>query len=157
MPGVCFYSILIYCVLTSCEVKDHTKLWNMRGERFVKIIQFNPDTSLDEEVRSGEVSSRKSKTCISRSQDFPGGLDGKVSAFNVGDPGSILGSGRSPGGGNGNPLQYTCLEKSHGRRSLVGYNPWGSQKVRHDWAISLTHSLGPSPVLLPIYHLPSLK
>ena len=41
---------------------------------------------------------------------FPGGSDGKKSACNVGDPGSILGSGRSPGGGNGNPLQYSCLE-----------------------------------------------
>ena len=41
---------------------------------------------------------------------FPGGSDGKVSACNVGDPGSIPGSGRSPGDGNGNPLQYSCLE-----------------------------------------------
>ena len=43
--------------------------------------------------------------------DFPGFLDGKVSAYNAGDPGSIPGSGRSPGGGNGNPLQYPCLKK----------------------------------------------
>ena len=41
---------------------------------------------------------------------FPGGLDGKESALNAGDPGSIPGSGRSPGEGNGNPLQYSCLE-----------------------------------------------
>ena len=41
---------------------------------------------------------------------FPGGSDGKASAYNVGDPGSIPGSGRSPGEGNGNPLQYSCLE-----------------------------------------------
>ena len=41
---------------------------------------------------------------------FPGGSDGKESAYNVGDPGSILGSGRSPGEGNGYPLQYSCLE-----------------------------------------------
>ena len=41
--------------------------------------------------------------------DFPGGLDGKESACNVGDQGSIPGSGRSPGEGNGNPLQYSCL------------------------------------------------
>ena len=41
--------------------------------------------------------------------DFPGGLDGKASAYNVGDPGSIPGLGRS-GEGNGNPLQYSCLE-----------------------------------------------
>ena len=41
---------------------------------------------------------------------FPGGLDGKVSAYNVRDRGSIPGLRRSPGEGNGNPLQYSCLE-----------------------------------------------
>ena len=40
---------------------------------------------------------------------FPGISDGKESACNAGDPGSIPGSGRFPGGGNGNPLQYSCL------------------------------------------------
>ena len=44
--------------------------------------------------------------------DFPGGSDGKVSAHNAGHPGLIPGSGRSPGEGNGNPLQYSCLENS---------------------------------------------
>ena len=42
--------------------------------------------------------------------DFPGGSDRKVSAYNAGDLGSIPGSGRFPGEGNGNPLQYSCLE-----------------------------------------------
>ena len=42
--------------------------------------------------------------------DFPGGSGGKASAYNAGDLGSIPGSGRSPGEGNGNPLQYPCLE-----------------------------------------------
>ena len=41
---------------------------------------------------------------------FPDGSDGKASAYNAGDLGSIPGSGRSPGEGNGNPLQYSCLE-----------------------------------------------
>ena len=41
---------------------------------------------------------------------FPGGSDGKVAAYNVGDLGSIPWLGRSPGEGNGNPLQYSCLE-----------------------------------------------
>ena len=40
---------------------------------------------------------------------FPGGPDGKVSAYKAGDPGLIPGLGRSPGGGHGNPLQYSCL------------------------------------------------
>ena len=43
---------------------------------------------------------------------FPGGSDGKESACNAGDLGSILGSGRSPGEGNCNPLLYSCLENS---------------------------------------------
>jgi len=61
--------------------------------------------------------------------DFPGGSDGKASADNAGDPGSILGLGRSPGEGNGNPLQYSCLEwKSHEQRCLVGYSPWGRKE-----------------------------
>ena len=42
--------------------------------------------------------------------DFPGGSDDKESACNAGDLGLIPGSGRSPGEGNGNPLQYSCLE-----------------------------------------------
>ena len=41
---------------------------------------------------------------------FPGSSDGKVSAYNAGYPGSIPRSERSPGEGNGNPLQYACLE-----------------------------------------------
>ena len=47
--------------------------------------------------------------------DFPGGSDGKASAYNAGDPGLIPGSGRSLGEGNGNPLQYSCLENSMDR------------------------------------------
>ena len=51
---------------------------------------------------------------LSRFEDFPGGSDGKASACNVGDPGLIPGSGRSPGEGNGNPLQHSCLENPMG-------------------------------------------
>ena len=50
---------------------------------------------------------------------FPGGSDGKESACNAGDLGSVPGLGRSPGGGHGNPLQYTCLENPHGQRNLL--------------------------------------
>ena len=45
-----------------------------------------------------------------RSKDFPGGSDGKASAYNERHPGSIPGCGRFPGEGNGNPLQCSCLE-----------------------------------------------
>ena len=47
---------------------------------------------------------------------------------NAGDVGLIPGLGRYPGEGNGNPLQYPCLEKSHGQRSLAGYIPWGHRE-----------------------------
>ena len=47
--------------------------------------------------------------CVTESLCFPGGSDGKASACNAGDPGSIPGLGRSPGEGNGNSLQYSCL------------------------------------------------
>ena len=43
--------------------------------------------------------------------------------------GSIPGSGKSSREGNGNPLQYSCLKKSHGWWSLVGYSPWGRKEL----------------------------
>ena len=48
-----------------------------------------------------------------------------TNAGDIRDMGSIPGSGRSPGGGHGNPLQYSCLDNSHGQRSLAGYCPQG--------------------------------
>ena len=71
-----------------------------------------------------------------RYSDFSGGSDSKASAYNVGDPGSIPGSGRSPGEGNGNPLQYSCLENPKDGEAWVGCSPWG-RRVGHDWATSL--------------------
>ena len=55
---------------------------------------------------------------------LPDGSAGKESARNAGDAGSIPGPGRSLEEENGNPFQYSCLKKSHGRGSLVGYSPW---------------------------------
>ena len=55
---------------------------------------------------------KKLKDACSLEQGFPGGSDGKASAYNVGDPGLITGSGRSSGERNGNPLHYSCLENS---------------------------------------------
>ena len=61
--------------------------------------------------------------------DFSGGSDGKESACNVGDWSLIPGSGRSPGEGDGNPLQYSCLPgESHGPRSLAGYSLLGRKE-----------------------------
>ena len=61
-----------------------------------------------------------------RTKASPGGSDGKESAYNVGDPDSLPGWGRYLGVGNGNPLQYSCLENSVRERSLEHYSPWNS-------------------------------
>ena len=66
----------------------------------------------------------KEKNVLASVKYFPGGSDGKEPTYNVRDLASIPGSGRSPGGGHGNPLQHSCLENPHGQRSLVGYSPW---------------------------------
>ena len=52
----------------------------------------------------------------------------------------VPGSGRSPGEGNGYPFQYSCLEKSHGQRSLLGYSPWGHKEL--DMTEQKTHIQG---------------
>ena len=68
------------------------------------------------------------------------------SAGDTRNSGSIPGSGRPPGGGSGNPLQYSCLETpmdrgaSHGQRSLVGYSPWGHKESD---MTEYTHTVGP--------------
>ena len=49
------------------------------------------------------------------------------------DKGSIPGSGRPPGGGNDNPLQYPCLENSMDRVATIGYSPWGRKRVGRDF------------------------
>ena len=61
---------------------------------------------------------------------FSGGSDSKESACNVGGLGLIPGSGRFPGEGNGNPLQYSCLENSTEKPG--GLQSMGSQRVRHN-------------------------
>ena len=63
--------------------------------------------------------------------DFPGGSDHKESACNAGDSGPIPGSGRSPGEGNGYPLQYLAWEIPW-TEEPGGLQPMGSQRVRHD-------------------------
>ena len=73
--------------------------------------------------------------------DFPGGSDGKASAYNEGDPGSIPGSGRSSGEGNGNPLQYSCLENpmDGGAWQATVYGVAKSWTRLSDFTFTLTH------------------
>ena len=61
-------------------------------------------------------------------EDFPGGSEVKNPSANAGDKCSIPGLGRSPGGGHGYPVQYSCLENPMDR-SLVGYSPWGRKEL----------------------------
>ena len=70
---------------------------------------------------------------------FPGGSDGKESTCNAGDMCSIPELGRCPGEGNGNPLQYSCLENPHGQRSLADYSPQGHKES--DTTERLTHDI----------------
>ena len=80
------------------------------------------------------------KTDIVKIHGFPDVSIGKESTCNAGDTGdvgSVPGLGRSPGGGNGNPLQYSCLENPMDRGAW-----WAtvheSQSVRHNWELTLT-------------------
>ena len=67
---------------------------------------------------------KSNKRQLVTGEGFTDGPNGKESTSNEGDLGSIPGSGRSPGGGYGSPLQYSCLENPYGQRSMEGYNPW---------------------------------
>ena len=84
-----------------------------------------------------------------------GGSDGKESAYNAGDQGSIPGSGKSSGERNGNPfcLEYSASSilpgESHEQRSLVGYSPWGHKQL--DVTERLTHNTH------TLKHLPGSK
>ena len=88
--------------------------------------------------------------------DFPDGSDGKASAYNAGDLGSIPGLGRFPGEGNGNPLQYSCLENPMDGGAWCRPLSMGSQRVRHDWATSL-HSCSKDPNSLKTFRGRFLK
>ena len=59
---------------------------------------------------------------------FPSGKESACNTQATGDTGSIPGSGRSPRGGHGSQLQYSCLENPHGQRSQVSYSPQGHKE-----------------------------
>ena len=80
---------------------------------------------------------------ISWKSGFPGGSDGKASVCNAGDPGSIPGLGRSPGEGNGSPLQYSWLENPMDRRAWYAtvHGAPKSQTGLSDFTFTFTFTL----------------
>ena len=84
-------------------------------------INFQAAESSAAEDRAAAKTLKARMTCLLVGR-LPWWLRGRASACKAGDPGLIRGSGGSPGEGNGNPLQYSCLENS------VGYNPWGRKE-----------------------------
>ena len=86
-------------------------------------------TNLDSILKNRDITLQ---VCIVKAVGFPSGSDGKASAYNAGDQGSIPGLGRSPGEGNGNPLQYYCLEKIPWTEEPGRLQSMGSQIVGHD-------------------------
>ena len=98
--------------------KTKTKQTNSRT-RNEEVAQSHNSSTVYRGIQSGHESQVQGFNGKSRGwgwdlnssrKDFPGGSEVKVSACNAGDPGSIPGSRKSPGEGNGNPLQYSCLE-----------------------------------------------
>ena len=76
------------------------------------------------------------------SMGYPDGSDDTESACHVEHEGLIPGLGRSPGGGHGSPLQYSCLENPHGQRSMRGYSPWGCTESDMTEQLSTAHIFG---------------
>ena len=81
--------------------------WQIDGETMETVTDF---IFLGSKITADGDCSHEIKRHLLLGMGFPSGSEVKASACNAGDLGSILGSGRSPGEGNGNPLQYSCLE-----------------------------------------------
>ena len=101
---------------------------NSRVSRRKEIIKIREEIN-EKETKENIAKINKTKSCsfekinkidkpLARLPCFPGNSDGKASACNAGDPGSIPGLGQSPGEGNDNPLQYPCLKNTMDRGAL---------------------------------------
>ena len=96
-------------------------------------------TSLKWSELGSQIGRHSGERCpLGLAQAPSGGSDGKASVYNAGDLGSIPGSGRFPGEGNGNPLQYSCLEYPMDGGAWCRLLSMGWWRVGHDWATSLS-------------------
>ena len=84
------------------------------------------------ESRGGKIPWKRDRLHTPEVLGFPGGPDSEESTCNVGDPCSIPGSGRSPGGGHGNPLQYFLLGESPWTEESGRLQSMGLKRVGHD-------------------------
>ena len=117
------------------EYPSYSYATNLVDEFYVDFYSYPPTFLFHDVLNPTEKLKKKMQlTCgfslyrFAFSQGFPGGSDGKVSAFNAGDPGSIPGSGRFPWRRKWQSTPALLPRKSHGWRSLIGYSPWGRRE-----------------------------
>ena len=113
-----------------CKESDKTERLTLTFTWCPTLGKHKGDTSLGEHSTT--------KLALALVQGFPCGSADKGSTCHAGDLGSIPGLGRSPGGGHGNPLQYSCLENLHGQKKLVGYSPWDHKESDTTERLSLS-------------------
>ena len=124
--------------MSDFSLSNQSLLWSDAGSKW-QHLGYISHPQQQEGVRPGvctcrgmgsrDVSSKENVSLISVQGSLVAQTVKNPSAGNVGDLGSILGLGRCPGTGNGNPLQYSCLENPHGQRSLAGYSLWGCKQL----------------------------
>ena len=109
-------------------------LWNILSVASYHVLKplTNPTTRTLPPCRQHCFTPLIIKILLMPLTDFPSGSDCKVSVYNASDLGSIPGLGRFPGEGNGNPLQYSCLENPMDGGAWCRLLSMGSQRVRHD-------------------------
>ena len=101
--SLCLFDLCVEYIMRNAGLEE-TQAGIKIARRNINNLRYADDTTLMAE------SEEELKSLLMKVKDFPGGSEGKASAYNAGDLGSFPGSGRSPGEGNGNPLQYSCLE-----------------------------------------------
>ena len=136
---------LPFTVNTPCFTQSGiTSQWKERQMDYLLILTLSLHATLNPWFRTAPQMTSQfapswtlgllKNSCVYRG--FPSGSEGKESAWNSGDTGSLSGSGRSPGEGNGSLLPYCGLENPLDRSGLQSM---GSQRVRHDW-VTNTHT-----------------
>ena len=151
--------------ITQVQTSSNEALfWNYGKVSYIEVLQLHPPSVTPFPGyfwRSRFVLAHCVLFCLDLTwPGFPGGSDSKrkkKSICNAGDLGSIPGLGRSPGGGHGNPLQYSCLENPREQRSLAGYSPQRRKKSDTTEHLS-THALWTNHICgcLALWHLAGL-